>query len=115
MRHARRWLLLTLLVSGCGVRFTACEPQPPIEHLPVKLWSCSARAKHCEVYARFQNKIDCGLFKTFLRSECDPSTPRNELHCRETDKVVYLREWFQECTEGDLTFAEVRDGGAWIR
>ncbi|HEY8205922.1 MAG TPA: hypothetical protein VIG99_00480 [Myxococcaceae bacterium] len=108
------WIPLALGASGCwGLK--ACDPPRPVEYLPVKLWSCSRRDKRCEVYARFQNGIDCDLFKRFLRAECDAAAPPGDLRCHETDKVVYLREWFQECTEGDLTFAEVRDGGGWIR
>ena len=115
MRRAQWWLASVAVASGCGVRFAACEPQRPVEYLPVKLWSCSSLEKHCEVYARFKTGIDCDLYKRFLRAECDPAAPPGEIHCRATSQVAFLDEWFNECSTGDLTFAEVRDGGAWAR
>ena len=115
MLRARQWLLIALVVSGCASQFVACDPPRPVEDLPVKLWTCTAYEKRCMVYARFQTVIDCDLFRNFLGSECDPAAPPGELRCRQTKLVAYHREWFHECTTGDRTFEDVRDGGGWIR
>jgi hypothetical protein len=108
-------LVSAVIASGCGVRFAACEPQRPAEHLPVRLWSCSNLEKRCEVFARFKTGIDCDLYKRFVRAECDPAAPPGEIRCRETTQSDFLNEWFNECSTGDLSFADVRDGGAWVR
>jgi len=103
-----------LLALGChGLK--ACDPPPPVEHLPVKLWSCTAMEKRCEVYARFKTAMDCTLYKQFLDSRCDLEAPPGEMRCRKTTSEAYHAEWFSECSKGDLTFADVRDGGGWVR
>jgi len=115
MLHIRSGFLLALAASGCGIRFAACDPPRSIEHVPVKLWSCTALERRCEVYARFKTAMDCELYRQILDSECDPAAPPGELHCRKTARAAFRNEWFSECTRGDLAFADVRDGGVWIR
>jgi len=109
------WFFLAVVASGCGVRFAACEPSLPVENLPVKLWSCNARLKHCEVYARFKSSKDCHLYDRLLYAECDPAAPSGEIHCRNAAPETFRKQWFSECSEGDLTFAEVHDGGTWVQ
>lgn len=114
MKRARRLMLLLLGASGCwGLK--ACDPPRPGEDLPVKLFMCSARRRHCEVVARFNSSIDCNLYRKFLGSECDPDAGPEELHCWQTKLQAYRREYFHECTDRDLAFEDVRDGGGWIR
>ena len=113
-QRARRWLLLALIASGCGVRFAACEPPDPALTLPVKLWSCNTLDRHCEVFARFQSINDCDLYRRFLYAECDPKAPAGEIRCRRTTRELYLGRWFHKCSPEDLTFEQVRDGGWWV-
>lgn len=109
-----RWLIVAIVASGChGLK--ACDPPRPVEYLPVKLWSCTALEKHCEVYARFKTPMDCSLYQQLLGSACDLPAPPGEMHCRKTSSKAFHAEWFFECSKGDLTFAEVRDGGGWVR
>lgn len=102
------------MALGCH-GFTACDPPRPVEHLPVKLWSCTALERRCEVYARFKTEMDCALYEQLLGSRCDLEAPPGEMRCRKTDSAAFHAEWFFECTEGDREFAQVRDGGGWVR
>jgi hypothetical protein len=114
MVHRRWWILLALVATGCyGLK--ACDEPRPVESLPVKLWSCTAKGRRCEVYARFKTVIDCDLFRDFLDAECAPKAPDGEIHCKRTNHEAYLREWYSECSERDITFDMVRDGGTWAR
>ncbi len=107
------WLVPACLALGCH-GFTACDPQPPIEDLPIKLWSCSSMDKRCEVFARFQTGVDCDLYQRFLGAACDSGAPPGEIHCYPAATDGHRRRWFRKCSRGDLTFAEVHDGGGWI-
>lgn len=105
------WIALVLF-SSCGIRFAACEPKRP--ELPMKLWTCDTSSRECTVAARFQNEIDCDLYLRFLGTECAPNLPRGEFHCWRTTGP-YFKYYFHACSSRTLTYAEVRDGGGWIR
>jgi len=114
MSRIRWWLALALIESGCH-GCTACDPQRPIEDLPVKLWSCDSYDRRCEVFARFQTGIDCDIYQRFLRAACDPAAPSGEIHCYPAANAAHRKRWFSKCSQEDLTFADVHDGGAWIQ
>ena len=117
-RSARRsWAAFAAatLITACGVRLSACEKARTVEYLPVRLWSCSSIERWCEVYARFKTVADCELYREMLGKECDLPASTGELRCRPARSPEYARAWFNECSEADLVFEAVWDGGAWAR
>lgn len=113
----RSWAVLAAatLITACGIRLSACERARPVEHLPVRLWSCSSVERWCEVYARFKTVADCELYLEMIDKACDPPGPTGELRCRPVNPREYARYWFNECSEEDLVFEAVWDAGAWAR
>src|ERR1043165_31680 len=112
--RVRWWFAFAMVASSCH-GFVACDPERPIENLPVKLWFCSTLDRRCEVFARFQSTIDCNTHQAFLHAACDPAAPPGEIHCYPGAPPLHRKRFFSKCSVEDLTFTDVHDGGTWIQ